>query len=86
MAAVGLVLLGVWAIGRQGERQLQLPHRTTRLMRRLGLVSMSIGVGMIVVAAVALILGEPGRAAFYVVWGVIQVIAGRESRRGEVVA
>ena len=86
MAAVGLVLLGVWAIGRQGERELQLPYRTTRLMRRLGLVSMAFGVGMLVIAVVALILGEPGRAAFYVVWGAIQIITGRESRRGEIVA
>jgi hypothetical protein len=86
MAAVGVVLLGVWAIGRQGEREAQLPHVTTPLMRRLGLVSMLLGAGMIVIALVALIGGDPGRSVFYVVFGLIQILAGRESRRGDVVA
>lgn len=82
MGAVALVLAGVWAVGRYGERMAPLPYRTTPALRRIGLASMAVGAVELVYAVVVLIAdGDVGRCLWYGLIGAVLLVTGKEMRR-----
>ena len=82
MGIVALVLAGVWALARYGERLAPVPVPTQRASPRLGLVLLASG-GISLAYAVLLLVaaGDVGRFLGHLLGGALVLVVARDMRR-----